>query len=395
MKASLANPPKSAIVIERVETLLLDLPTIRPHRLSVATMDGQTVMLVRVHCSDGVVGIGEGTTIGGLAYGGESPEGMKLAVDTYFAPRLHGADATRVPALMARLDGTIKDNRFARTAVETALLDAQGKRSGLPLSELLGGRRRDRLPVAWTLASCAPARDIAEAEKMLDLRRHKVFKLKIGARPLAEDIAHVAAIKRALGERAAVRVDVNMAWSELQAARGMAALADAGCELVEQPVATAAALARLVRRFPTALMADESLHGPRSAFELAKVAGADVFAVKIEQSGGLYAAQQVAAIADAAGIELYGGTMLEGAVGTIASAHAFATFANLQWGTELFGPLLLTEEILETPLDYSDFHLTVPDGPGLGTALDEDRVQFFRRDRAARAVSISNPSNGA
>src|SRR3546814_12359621 len=72
--------------------------------------------------------------------------------------------------------------------------------------------------------------------QMLDLRRHNVFKLKIGARTLAEDIAHVAAIKRALGDRGAVRVDVNMAWSELQAARGMAALADAGCELVEQPV---------------------------------------------------------------------------------------------------------------------------------------------------------------
>lgn len=391
-----ANPASSpAPTVERIEALLLDLPTIRPHRLSVATMDGQTLMLVRIHCSDGVMGVGEGTTIGGLAYGGESPEGMKLAVETYFAPLLQGADATRVPALMARIDSMIKDNRFARSAVETALLDAQGKRTGLPVSELLGGRRRDRLAVAWTLASGDTARDIDEAEKMLDLRRHNVFKLKIGAKPLDEDIAHVAAIKRALGERAAVRVDVNMAWSELQAARGMAALADAGCELVEQPVATAAALARLVRRFPTALMADESLHGPRSAFELAKVAGADVFAVKIEQSGGLYAAQQVAAIADAAGIELYGGTMLEGAVGTIASAHAFATFANLQWGTELFGPLLLTEEILETPLDYSDFHLTVPDGPGLGTALDEDRVQFFRRDRAARAVSISNPSNGA
>lgn len=377
-----------AATIERVETLLLDLPTIRPHRLSMATMDGQTVMLVRIHCSDGVVGVGEGTTIGGLAYGGESPEGMKLAVDTYFAPRLRGGDATRVPALMARLDDTIRDNRFARTAVETALLDAQGKRTGLPVSELLGGRRRERLPVAWTLASGDTARDIDEAERMLDLRRHNVFKLKIGARPVAEDIAHVAAIKRALGGRGAVRVDVNMAWSELQAARGMAALADAGCELVEQPVASATALARLVRRFPIALMADESLHGPVSAFELAKVAGADVFAVKTEQSGGLYAAQRVAAIADAAGIELYGGTMLEGAVGTIAAAHVFATFANLQWGTELFGPLLLTEEILAEPLDYSDFHLTVPDKPGLGITLDEDRVQFFRRDRATRTVSL-------
>ena len=58
--------------------------------------------------------------------------------------------------------------------------------------------------------------------------------------------------------------------------------------------------------------------------------------------------------ADAAGIGLYGGTMLEGAVGTVISAHAFATFANLQWGTELFGPLLLTEEILREPLDHSD-----------------------------------------
>lgn len=390
MKTSPAPKSPPSATIERVETLLLDLPTIRPHHLSVTTMDGQTVMLVRIHCSDGVVGIGEGTTIGGLAYGGESPEGMKLAVDTYFAPRLLGADATRVPALMAQLDSMIKENRFARSAVETALLDAQGKRTGLPVSELLGGRLRDRLPVAWTLASGDTAKDIDEAEQMLDLRRHRIFKLKIGARPLSEDIAHVAAIKRALGDRGAMRVDVNMAWSELEAARGMAALADAGCELVEQPVASAAALARLVRRFPVALMADESLHGPKSAFELARVAGADVFAVKIEQSGGPYAALQVAAIAGAAGIELYGGTMLEAAVGTIASAHAFATFPRLQWGTELFGPLLLTEEILTEPLDYSDFHLTVPDRPGLGIDLDEDRVQFFRRDRATRTVSVAN-----
>ncbi|MGY0633371.1 muconate/chloromuconate family cycloisomerase [Luteimonas sp. A478] len=394
MNASTSPASRTSPTIDRVEALLLDLPTIRPHRLSVATMNGQTVMLVRIHCSDGVVGIGEGTTIGGLAYGGESPEGMKLAVDTYFAPLLQGADPTRVPALMARIDSVIKDNRFARSAVETALLDAQGKRTGLPVSELLGGRRRERLPVAWTLASGDTARDIDEAEQMLAQRRHNVFKLKIGARPLDEDIAHVAAIKRALGDRGAVRVDVNMAWSELQAARGMAALADAGCELVEQPVATAAALARLVRRFPVALMADESLHGPRSAFELAKVAAADVFAIKIEQSGGLYGAQRVAAIADAAGIELYGGTMLEGAVGTVASAHVFATFNELQWGTELFGPLLLTEEILAEPLDYSDFQLTVPDGPGLGITLDEDRVQFFRRDRATHTVSLaqSNPA---
>ncbi|MBO9123713.1 MULTISPECIES: muconate/chloromuconate family cycloisomerase [unclassified Rhizobium] len=382
--ASLAPTFSTAPVIERIETLLVDLPTIRPHKLAVATMNGQTLMLVRIHCSDGVWGIGEGTTIGGLAYGGESPETMKVAIDTYFAPVLIGQDATRIQMLMARIGKMVKENRFAKSAVETALLDAHGKRLGLPVSELLGGRRRDRVPVAWTLASGDTKKDIAEAEHMLDLRRHRIFKLKIGAKAIEEDIGHVAAIKRALGDRAAVRVDVNMAWSEGEAAYGMAALADAGCELVEQPVASAAALKRLARRFPVALMADESLTGPESAFEIARVSGVDVFAIKIEQSGGLFNAQRVAAIADAAGIGVYGGTMLEGAVGTIASAHLFATLAHLQWGTELFGPLLLTEDILRTPLDYSDFELTVPVGPGLGIELDDDRIAFFARDGLTR-----------
>jgi muconate cycloisomerase len=105
-----------------------------------------------------------------------------------------------------------------------------------------------------------------------------------------------------------------------------------------------------------------------------------VVAVKIAQSGGLYAACKVAAIADAAGIGLYGGTMLEASVGTAASAHVFATLPRLSFATELFGPLLLTEEILTEPLTYSDFSLAVPTGPGLGITLDEDRIAFRRRD---------------
>lgn len=374
------SPHMPAPFIERIETSLVDLPTIRPHKLSVATMYGQTLMLVKIHCSDGVVGIGEGTTIAGMAYGPESPEAMKLSIDAYFAPAMIGQDATRIQALMAHLGKLVKVNHFAKSALETALLDAQGKRLGVPVSELLGGRRRDRLPVAWTLASGDTARDIDEAEKMLQTRRHRIFKLKIGARDPKVDIEHVAAIKSVLGDRGAVRVDVNMAWSETQAAWAIPALAAAGCELVEQPVASAAALARLMRRFPVALMADEVLQGPDTAFDIASRHGADVFAIKIEQNGGLFAAQRVAAIADAAGIELYGGTMLEGAVSTVASAHLFASFANLQWGTELFGPLLITEEILAQPLDYSDFELTVPAGPGLGIELDDAKLKRFTRD---------------
>ena len=167
----------------------------------------------------------------------------------------------------------------------------------------------------------------------------------------------------------------------------MPAWALGGCDLVAPRGASAAALARLVRRFPVALMADEVLQGPDTAFEIARQHGADVFAIKIEQNGGLFAAQRVAAIADAAGIELYGGTMLEGAVSTVASAQLFASFAQLQWGTELFGPLLITEEILTQPLDYSDFELTVPTGPGLGITLDDDRVKRFTREGLVKVTN--------
>jgi muconate cycloisomerase len=382
-------------LVERVETLILDAPTIRPHKLSMATMQGQTMVLVCIYTSDGLVGIGEGTTIAGLAYGPESPESIKSAIDTYIAPLMLKTSSDQVQSTMAMIGRAVKGNRFAKCAVETALMDGWAKRLGVPLSSLFGGRVRETLSVAWTLASGNTERDIEEAESMLDIRRHNIFKLKIGARAVADDITHVAAIKRALGDRASVRVDVNMAWNEREARRGLAGLVDAGCDLVEQPVATAAALARLRGHYPIALMADESLTGPESAFELARLGAADVFAIKIEQSGGLLSAGRVAVIADAAGIELYGGTMLEGAVGTVAAAQLFATFPNLQWGTELFGPLLQIESILTHPLEYSEFNLKLPTGPGLGIALDEDRLNYMRRDSKRRVFSTPAAPRGA
>ncbi len=382
--------PIATTRIEDVETVIVDLPTVRPHQLSMTTVKGQTLMIVRIRMSDGIVGIGEGTTIGGLAYGPESPEGMKVAIDTYITPILLQSDPNRIGPTMGAINKAAQGNNFAKCAVETALVDALGKRNRLTASELLGGRFHDRLPVAWTLASGDTGSDIDEAEEMLAKRRHNIFKLKIGRGDPQQNITHVAAIKRALGDRASVRVDVNQAWSETVASRCLPLLRDAGVDLIEQPVAlrNTKGLARLARETSVAIMADEALSGPETAFQLAQSAAADVFSLKIAQSGGLFATVKVAAIAEAAGIDLYGGTMLEGGIGTVASAQLFSTFPRLEWGTELFGPLLLTEEILEEPLEYGEFSLKVPTGPGLGISIDEDRLNRFRRDRAERSFHV-------
>ncbi|MCM8512092.1 muconate/chloromuconate family cycloisomerase [Acinetobacter bereziniae] len=364
-----------------IETLLVEIPTIRPHKMAVATMQTQTLVLIKITTEDGFVGWGEATTIGGLGYGEESPESVQTNIDTYFAPLLKTLSGLNIAQTMQIIQRNINGNRFAKCAIQTALLDIQSQRLGIPVSELLGGRLRDSISVLWVLASGDTEKDIAEAKKMITAKRHNIFKLKIGSRPLERDIEHVLAIKQALGSEISIRVDVNRAWSELTAIKGIKMLQDGGVDLIEQPCAiqNIDAMQRLTRKFDIAIMADESLMGPQSAYELAKCNAASVFAVKVAQSGGLIEACEVGKLANLAGIDLYGGTMLEGPVGTIASAHVFSTFSNLAYGTELFGPLLLTEQILKKPLQYENFELKIPTASGLGIELDEDKIDKLRR----------------
>lgn len=91
---------------------ILDLPTIRPHKLSMATMMNQTMVITRITSEDGISGWGESTTIGGMTYGPESPEGMKLTIDQYIAPLLIGQDATNINLLMHKIEKNVKGNTF-------------------------------------------------------------------------------------------------------------------------------------------------------------------------------------------------------------------------------------------------------------------------------------------
>ena len=372
---------KSYPAIQKIEAVIVDLPTIRPHHLSMTVIRKQTMVIIRLKCSDGIEGLGESTTIGGLSYGEESPESMKLNIDTYFTPLLIGRDATNIHQAMNLLDKNIKNNRIAKSGIETALLDAQGKRLGVPVSTLLGGSVNDRLPVLWTLASGETQKDIEEAEMYLANGRHNIFKLKIGWQAPSVAIAHVSAIKKALGSRAKITVDVNQAWDESTAKLYIGQLADAGVDLIEQPIVkdNIEGLARLTQMFKVPIMADEAQSDLAESFKLAKLRASDVWALKIGKAGGLYNVLKAAAIAESADISLYGGTLLEGTIGSVASAHAFSTIKTMSWGTELFGPLLLTDDIVKNRIEFSNATMKLPQGAGLGLELDLEKLEFYRR----------------
>lgn len=367
--------------IEKISVFIVDIPTIRPHKLAMTSMAVQSMVIVRIRDSQGMEGIGEGTTIGGLAYGPESPESIKTNIESYFIPLLNNKPLDSITALMNMLNKSIRGNFIAKSAIETALLDLKGKQLGVPVSTLLGGSCQDHISCLWVLASGDTDKDIAEAKAMLAQQRHCSFKLKVGANSLQHDISHVIAVKAALGDEVSIRVDVNQAWNESTAIKGMAALQDAGIDLVEQPTPAKdfASLVRLSRKFNIPILADESIADKRDAFSLAQQGFSGSVAIKIAKAGGLTAALDVAVVCAAAGIDVYGGTLLEGSIGTAAALHAWSTIPDMQWGTEMFGPLLLQDDFVKTPLNYHGNGVDIPTLPGLGLEIDEQKFIKYTR----------------
>jgi muconate cycloisomerase len=367
--------------IESVTATIVDVPTIRPHRLSSLSTSVQNYVIVRVRAANGVEGIGEAATLGGPRWSEECVEGIKAVINAHLAPAVIGQDASRFEHIAARMDAAAKRNNAAKSAIESALFDLVGKTLGLSVHALLGGQVRDRIPVLWTLASGDPAQEIEEAEAKLAARKHNIFKVKLGAQSPQADMARLGQIANALGDRAELIIDANQAWSEATAIRCADQCADFGIRLIEQPLPAwdIAGMARLRARSRVPLMADEAVFSAHDAATIGAAGAADVVSLKLVKHGGLLATHRVAAVCEAAGMELYGGCLLESSVGAAAHLQVFASMRNLPWHCEHFGPQILVDDLVTEPLAFEDFNILLPSGPGLGVTLDEDKIRHFAR----------------
>ncbi len=369
------------LAIASIRSTIVDVPTRRRHKLSSLTVTAQSYVIVELRLANGVEGIGEGATMGGPRWSEESVESIKATIDTYLAPALIGMRADCFEAAGTCMDAAAKRNNAAKAAIETALFDAVGKTLGVSASVLLGGAVRDRMQVLWTLASGDAGQEIEEAETKLAARLHDTFKVKIGAQAPEADLARLRRLADALHGRAGLIVDANQAWDETIAARCLPVLADLAVLLVEQPLAAwnIPGMARLRARSAVPLMADECVFSPHDMLAVATSAGADVVSLKLVKHGGLLNTRKVAAVAEAAGIGLYGGCLLESSIGAAAHLQVFAGLRELGWGCEHFGPQILTDDLVTAPLRFEDFQVHLPAGPGIGVALDHDKLRHYSR----------------
>jgi len=369
------------LAIVSIRSTIVDVPTVRRHKLSSLSVTAQSYVIVELRLANGAEGIGEAATLGGPRWSEESVESIKSAVDAYLAPALIGAPANRFEAARTRMEAAAKRNNAAKAAIESALFDAVGKTLGVPAVQLLGGAVRESLPVLWTLASGDPAQEIEEAERKLAARLHNTFKVKIGAQTPEADIARLSSLARALTDRASLIVDANQAWDETTALRYLPVLAELGVRLVEQPLPAwnLAGMARLRARSTVPLMADECVFSAHDMLDVVRTGAADVVSLKLVKHGGLLATRNVAAVAEAAGIGLYGGCLLESSIGAAAHLQVFGGLRELAWGCEHFGPQILVDDLVEQPLRFADFRIHLPAGPGLGVTLDQEKLRRYAR----------------
>ncbi|SMC99112.1 muconate/chloromuconate family cycloisomerase [Primorskyibacter flagellatus] len=367
----------SRTAIREIRAQIVTLPSIRAHRLSNTEFSKREFVLVRVRLANGIEGIGEAAVLGGPRWAEESVESIQAVVTRYLSPALIGCPAARPAEVAARMSRAAFRNNSAKGAIETATFDALARSLDLSVTTLLGGALRESVPVLWALASGDADQEVEEARAKLATREHRDFKIKLGFASPEADLRRLQKLRDEVPEMRRLIVDVNQAWSEADCRRYLPILKELQVDLIEQPLPgdDFEGMARVAAQSPIPLMVDEAAFSHREITRAGTMGCGSVYSLKLVKSGGLMALSQAARVAESSGMELYGGCLLEGSIGAAAHLAVFATLPRLPWGCEHFGPRLHVSEIVRDPLVIEDFHLRVPQGPGLGVHLDEDRLR--------------------
>jgi muconate cycloisomerase len=336
-------------------------------------------VLVRIVTDDGVVGWGEAASAPTMT--GETVEGM-MAAARYLVPYLLGSALEDIAAMSRRMDRALYGNYGVKSAIEIALHDALGKARGKPVCELLGGSRRERIPMLRMIAASDAEADVSEAKRAKG-EGYVAFKVKVGTGDPLTDAARTRRVCEALNGDVLVSADANQGYSVDEALQFVRALEGSGLDFFEQPVMgeDLAGMARIAAATDIAIGCDEGVHRPddlRRHHAARAARGASLKAVKL---GGLRAVCEAAMLCEALGMKVnLAGKMSESGIATAAVLHLAATVPTLEWGVSPTSPYL-TEDVLATPLQFSRGHAQVPTGPGLGVEVDEKQVRKFTVER--------------
>lgn len=364
----------------------LALPVVSRRDHGIGRVEAEVeVVVLRLTAEDGRHGWGEAACWSVFT---GSPEASLAALDRYIRPHVLGRPLAEAAGMMADAARAVAHCTEAKAALETALLDLTGRVAGLPVWALLGGCAQAEIPLSVSLADPDFAADLALVER-LAAEGVGIVKLKAGVAGHRFDLDRLERLRRD-HESLDIRVDYNQGLGPETAAARLRDVAAFRPGFIEQPVAAAqfALMRRLRAAVEVPIIADESVFGPEDMLRAVEEEICDGVSVKVMKAGGLRRAQAVAGIAAAAGLTAYGGDMFETGLGHLAGAQMIAATPAIGLGCEFYqARYYLAEDILAEPFPIREGRVVVPRGPGLGIAVDPDRLDRFARQTLTREAA--------
>jgi muconate cycloisomerase len=338
---------------------------------------GGDFVICKLRAEDGSVGLGEAFVW--LPETGVSPQQIIDVIEYALGQYVLGESPFRVERIRHRMDCNVSRSEVAKGLLDMACYDLMGRITGRRAADLMGGACVEEIPLCALIPLMDPERMVEMAESFRD-QGISSFRLKLGG-DIEGDVRIVSRARERLGDEVRLRVDYNQAYSAAEAVRAIRSIEAFGIDVAEQPVRASdvVGMAHVQRSVNTPLMAHEGCFSLQDIVTLVELGAIGVVGVNSERPGGVTNALRAIGYAEQRGL----GVVLHNQPLGIASAMqvhlAAARYHALGHAIELFGHVMMEDDLIAEPLDYQGGTVSVPSGPGFGVELDEDALARYAR----------------
>lgn len=357
----------------KIEILDLALPMIHSFETSFGRIENKHTVLVKAYAESNLVGYGEAPSLQAPLYSPETNETCFLALEKYIGPLVINKDFIDVESLV-KIYQPVLGHNFAKAALQHAVWHVLAQKENKSLKQLLGGTR-EKIAVGESLGIKPTTEEtLAEVELRLSqgYQRTKV-KIKPGW-----DVEVIEAIRNKFGD-IPLQVDGNSAYS-LEYLETFKILDQFNLILIEQPLAHDDIIdhATLQKQIKTPICLDESIESPEDARKAIEIGACKIINIKPPRVGGLYESIKIHNLCQEKGIGVWCGGMLETGIGR-AFNIAVASLPNFIYPADMSPySFFYAEDLIEPSFEVTnEGYIDVPDSPGLGYNLREDRIQKY------------------
>jgi o-succinylbenzoate synthase len=364
--------------ITGIELFDIRVPLKRTYTLSKVIGPKKTTecVLLKLHTDEGIVGIGEADPH--VPFTEESMESITSCILNYLAPPVIGQDPEDIAGINLLMDNAVKLNLMAKGAIDMACHDISGKIRGLPVHEMLGGPKRESIPLVWSVGNSLPGQTLEDIREVYD-QGYRTVMIKTGHFEPGTDVERVRLVRETWPDLKII-IDVNQGWDMETAITTGQRMESLGIEFLEQPVPfwDIEGLAKIRKAVSIPISVDESLLTIHDAKRIIRGGAADIFSVKVSKNGGITKTRELVELARENGMKCWMNSMLEEGVTEAASLQLGLSSTNLlDMGHAYFSPLRLAEDISTYSDNIRGLEIYSSGQPGLGVKLKENVVQTY------------------